>query len=104
HQAVPRQGRKGEVGKGGAARPAYLASQQAPDGHWDSADKVNKTAKGKPTPGKAKDVTITAFALLPFLARGETHKGSEAQHIYTKHVDAGVKFLLAHQGADGDLR
>jgi len=82
----------------------YLASQQAPDGHWDSADKVNKTAKGKPTPGKAKDVTITAFALLPFLARGETHKGSEAQHIYTKHVDAGVKFLLAHQGADGDLR
>src|SRR5262249_51765343 len=42
--------------------------------------------------------------LLPLLARGETHKGSEEAHAYTKGVDDGIKFLLSVQKANGDLR
>jgi hypothetical protein len=74
----------------------WLAAQQHQDGSW--------TTEGGGGRRKGGSVTTTAMALLPFLARGETHKGSEAINVYTKQVERGIKFLIDHQKADGDLR
>jgi hypothetical protein len=75
----------------------WLAAQQQADGRWRAE-----------TPGQSwspyNDLGATGFALLPFLARGETHKGSENINTYTKQVERGLRFLVAQQKADGDLR
>src|SRR5262249_36476859 len=75
----------------------WLAAQQQPDGHWRAE-----------TPGTGwspyNELGSTGFALLPFLARGETHKGSEQINTYTKQVERGIKFLVSRQKPDGDLR
>ena len=75
----------------------YLAAQQASNGSWA------KEGGGRAGRG-ATDTTTTALALLPFLARGETHKGSETINIYTKEVERGLQFLISRQRPDGDLR
>jgi hypothetical protein len=87
----------------------WLAAQQHDDGRWSlraapagkpSGDKKNARVAAK----GGEDVAATAFGLLPFLARGETHKGSEETHFYTKQVERGIRFLIAEQKPDGDLR
>ncbi len=75
----------------------WLAAQQASNGSW-AKDGGGRAGRG------ANDTTTTALALLPFLARGETHKGSETINTYTKQVERGLMFLIAHQKPDGDLR
>jgi hypothetical protein len=75
----------------------WLAAQQASDGSW-SREGGGRGGRG------ASEMTTTALALLPFLARGETHKGSETINTYTKQVERGLMFLIAHQRPDGDLR
>jgi len=75
----------------------WLAAQQKADGSW------GKDASGA-TGGKANGVSMTALALLPFLARGETHIGSQDINIYTKQVERGIRYLIAKQKPDGDLR
>ena len=75
----------------------WLAAQQKADGSW------GKDGSGA-TAGKANGVSMTALALLPFLARGETHVGSQDNNIYTKQVERGIRFLIAKQKGDGDLR
>jgi hypothetical protein len=103
----------------------WFALHQWNDGHW-SLDGFHKTAralneKGK-TPGlgaatfqcsctgqgmSGRDTAATAFALLPFLAAGITHKdantGKNIENNYTKNVEAGLLWLMGHQKADGSF-
>ncbi len=74
---------------------AWLAKQQVKDvGNW-VYDK-----------GNAEDtISATGFALLPFLAAGQTHKpaaGADAK--YKKTVQEGLIYLLKSQKADGSFR
>jgi hypothetical protein len=98
----------------------WLALHQAQGGFW-SLDGFNRNAREKPYPegktfaddsnsmtGRRDDVAATAFALLPFLAAGQTHKppavskDKKAPYIdYHRGVDAGLKFLIGKQGKDG---
>ena len=72
---------------------AFLASTQAEDGRWDLSE--NSGAANH-------DMAATAFALLAFYGRGETHN-SECQ--YREVVDKGIRWLIDQQDkADGDLR
>src|SRR5262249_39202346 len=75
----------------------WLAAQQGNNGSWSKDG-------GRPGGRGASDATTTALALLPFLARGETHKGSESINTYTKQVERGLMFLIGMQKPDGDLR
>jgi hypothetical protein len=80
----------------------WLAAQQQADGRWPIGNNVIP-------PGidvglaPIDDTTTTALALLPFLARGETHKGSEDINTYTKQVERGILYLLAKQKPNGHL-
>lgn len=81
----------------------WLFVHQGPAGNW--------SMNGFPQDGKCNcqgiaqknDMAATAFGVWPFLARGETHRGSEKIHQYTKTVEQGIKYLINHQGADGNL-
>jgi curved DNA-binding protein CbpA len=71
----------------------WLAAHQATNGHW-SMNNFHKTAKCKCTEqGEAHDVAGTAFALLPFLGAGYTHKSTK----YAGTVYRGAKWLLDKQ-------
>jgi hypothetical protein len=78
----------------------WLAAQQLPDGRWTA----NGSENGKPRGRGGNDVASTSLALLPFLAHGETHRGAEGRSLYSKRIDAGLKFLLSQMKSDGDLR
>jgi hypothetical protein len=97
----------------------WLALHQADDGSWSLVD-FNKTTREKPLgrPGKVIEVTggddkpgvtenkvaATAFALLPFLAAGHTHKYDRAnRNDYLPTVKAGLDWLRNHQGRDGSF-
>jgi hypothetical protein len=67
----------------------WLASQQQEDGRW----------KCKPMAGATDDMASTAFALLAFLADGN----SEATGPYKDTVAKGVGFLLKQQRPDGSF-
>src|SRR5262249_49081117 len=68
----------------------WLASQQQLNGSWPGkgqGEYADRAGQG--------DMVGTAFGVWPFLARGETHKGSQEIHTYTKLVDNALKFLLS---------
>ena len=95
----------------------WIALHQANDGHWSlngfhshAHDKIGLGGQTRPCncEGRAainNDIAGTALGLLPFLGAGETHKAPPlAQGIhYTKHVEQGLKYLLARQATDGDF-
>ena len=73
---------------------AYLASIQEEDGRWDIAKHGGQGGH---------DVAATAFALLAFYGRGETHLDQECQ--YHDTVKRGLAWLLEQgNAATGDLR
>jgi hypothetical protein len=73
---------------------AYLASTQEEDGRWDIA---------KTGGAGGHDVAATAFALLAFYGRGETHLDPDCQ--YHDAVKRGLDWLLGQgNAATGDLR
>ncbi|MCG8587242.1 MAG: hypothetical protein MI757_21260 [Pirellulales bacterium] len=80
----------------------WLAQHQHPDGRW-SIDKPY-FPKGVPrysVAGKTKnDVAATSLGLLPFLGAGKTDRVGD----YTEEVGKGLRWLLAQQKTDGDLR
>jgi hypothetical protein len=83
----------------------WLAAQQLEDGRWTAQPPRQRGPKGAVLPqGRWQDIAATGFGLLPFLARGETHLATEDVHQYTKNVELGIKFLIAAQKPDGDLR
>ena len=77
---------------------AWIASQQRPDGRWSFVGPNQKVPPNHP------DAAATSMALLPFLARGFTHKVGSNPNPYAKQVDDGLKWLVKQQKADGDLR
>jgi hypothetical protein len=64
----------------------WLALQQKQDGGWAI--------------GGESDAAGTSLALLPFLGAGQTHQVG----IYKDNVSLGLRWLIQHQGPDGDLR
>ncbi len=73
---------------------AYLASVQEEDGRWDIAKHGGQGGH---------DVAATAFALLAFYGRGETHLDQECQ--YHDVVKNGLDWLVGQgNAATGDLR
>ena len=94
---------------------SWLARHQASDGRW-SLNEFNRHAREAPFPhgktivcnctGQASrhdDLSATAFALLPFLAAGITHRPSKTpQKVeYHRTVDAGIKYIISKQAKDG---
>jgi hypothetical protein len=95
----------------------WLALHQANDGHW-SLDGFHRHAHEKPglggkpimctcdkRGGLSNDIAGTALGLLPFLGAGETHKPptTPGDVHYTKQVEAGLRYLLSRQAADGNF-
>jgi hypothetical protein len=96
----------------------WLARHQDEDGRWDAA--TGRDAQGEVVPGEddytvhcppgevcfgechywEADTAVTGLALLSYLGAGYTHR--EGRHAGT--VDRGLRYLLAVQGPDGDLR
>ena len=67
---------------------AWLARRQLKDGSWEFD-------------GASRDkVAATGMALLPFLAAGETHRGTGK---YKKAVENGLNWLVARAGSGGSL-
>ena len=97
----------------------FLANHQAKDGHWslnafdkDARKAINKAdggvsyifEKDNSLPGTSRqnDVAATAFALLPFLAAGHTHKPNIGFQLdYSSTVKAGLDYLNRNQNRDG---
>jgi hypothetical protein len=65
----------------------WIAAQQWADGSWPLQHDDDHQAG-------------TSLALLPFLGAGQTHLSG----LYTTQVAGGLRYLLNHQDADGDLR
>ncbi len=96
---------------------SWLARHQATDGRW-TLNEFNVNARDKPHPagkvfrcncsgmaGRHDDVSGTAFALLPYLAAGITHRPSkeELSKDYYKTVLAGIEFIRSRQAANGSF-
>ncbi|MGI9516612.1 MAG: prenyltransferase/squalene oxidase repeat-containing protein [Pirellulaceae bacterium] len=73
----------------------WLASVQNQDGSWSLADYMQHD-----DPDNRGDAAGTSLALLPFLGAGQTHESGK----YKTTVAAGLKWLIEHQRANGDLR
>jgi hypothetical protein len=98
----------------------WLALHQAPDGHW-SLHEFHKHAHVDGVIGpdaksfacncggesaRQNDIAATGFGLLPFLGAGFTHKPSDdkrQKEDYSQTVKAGLDYLVAKQGKDGNF-
>jgi hypothetical protein len=81
----------------------WLVRHQAENGRW-SFDKFHEHGKCNCTgPGQENDILATGFALLPFLGAGETHKNEDRNHLYSRNVERGLRFLVAKQKDQGDF-
>lgn len=63
----------------------WLARRQRADGSWDFVDVGPCTSPGR----VMNPIGGTAYALMPFLAAGHTHKAGP----YRKQIEAGLRFL-----------
>jgi len=79
----------------------WLVRHQALDGHWGMHDFHGHGKCNCAGAGGQHDVAGTGFGLLPLLGVGETHKGAGPQHLYSKNIERGLKWLITRQGADG---
>ncbi len=79
----------------------WLAMHQDSDGHW-SLHNFNKSAGCSCGDGGShrSDSAGTSLALLPFLGAGQTHLVGR----YRDEVSRGLRWLLANQSENGDLR
>jgi len=64
----------------------WLAARQRPNGTWDFNDVGPCTHQGSAN----NPIGGTAYALLPFLAAGQTHREGQ----YRRQVQAGLEFLM----------
>jgi hypothetical protein len=79
----------------------WLANHQNSDGSWSLAGFRRAGDCNCSGEGFYKDKAPgTALALLPFLGAGQTHLAGK----YSGTVSRGVRWLIEHQAADGDLR
>ncbi|MDX1946330.1 MAG: prenyltransferase/squalene oxidase repeat-containing protein, partial [Pirellulaceae bacterium] len=82
----------------------WLARNQHADGRWDADQheagrEVMVNGHNRSGAGTNADSGITGLALLSMLAHGNTHLKGE----HPKTVQRGLEWLLAIQGADGNL-
>jgi len=81
----------------------FLSRYQNKDGSW-SLHTFQNAKEGNPNIGGhggcRSDTAGTAMGLLPFLGAGQTHLQGE----YKETILDGLKWLVEHQGEDGDLR
>lgn len=80
----------------------WLAAHQEKDGHWSldhfsRAGDCDGRCDGR---GGFSDNAATALALLPFLGAAQSHKMGSYQSV----VERGLKWLIARQEPNGDLR
>jgi hypothetical protein len=78
----------------------WLARHQEPDGRWTGRDFPFADEQG----GKAEfdfDYALTGLALMAFLGADHTHLEDGP---YRDVVERGLRWLLEHQGSDGNLR
>ena len=66
----------------------WLAARQRKDGSWDFIDVGPCTQPGTVN----NPIGGTAYALLPFLAAGQSHRDKNA--VYRKNVEAGLNYLM----------
>lgn len=80
----------------------WLTQHQHPDGHWSiHRPYFPPGVKKYSVAGSShNDVAATSLGLLPFLGAGKTDRVGD----YTEQVGRGLRWLLAHQKPDGDLR
>lgn len=80
----------------------WLAQHQNSDGSW-SLNRFNKAGDCNGQCGDSgidSDTSGTALGLLPFLGAGQTHLRGD----HTMVVALGLRWLIEHQGENGDLR
>lgn len=85
-----------------AAALNWLARHQNADGSW-SLTEYHNNCKDSSCTGRGNQVSnsaATAFALLPFLAAGQTHK---TKGPYQKTIYRGLGWLMENQKETGDL-
>jgi hypothetical protein len=81
----------------------WLATHQSMDGRWslDAFHQRHHCGEQCTHPGSVhSDTGATALALLPFLARGQTHRSGS----YKKAVSDGLRWLVADQDGNGAFR
>ncbi len=79
----------------------WITRHQNNDGSWspNAFNKVRNCTCGDF--GHGDPMFGTSLALLPLLGAGETHKGTGKHHMYAKHVERAMKWMVQHQNADG---
>ncbi|MDP7301841.1 MAG: terpene cyclase/mutase family protein, partial [Pirellulaceae bacterium] len=78
----------------------WLSKHQNADGSW-SLDRFNRSSGCTcSAPGIHSNSAGTSLALLPFLGAGQTHLVGH----YRESVARGLRWLIAHQKQNGDLR
>ncbi len=98
---VERMGGTVETEKAVADALRWLAAHQSADGHWDGEDFDDGCGACGGETDIAVEQALTGLSLLAFLGSGHTHVTDGP---YQGTVKRGVRWLLAHQGKDGDLR
>lgn len=79
----------------------WLALHQEQDGHWSLNRFSHRSGCTCGGAGSVRsDSAGTSLALLPFLGAGQTHLVGR----YQEHVSKGLRWMLAQQKPDGDLR
>ena len=103
-EVLLRRGGSPETEQAVEAALAWLAAHQSRDGRWDADGFTRACPEVQPCGGEGTlaqgDTAITGLALLAFLGAGHTHQGGE----YASTVAAGLRWLVAQEKADGDLR
>jgi len=79
----------------------WLANHQSDDGRWDGDGFDDSCHECGGETEAEVDVALTGLALLCYLAADHTH---EHDGPYRDTVDRAIKWLLAQQDEDGDLR
>ncbi|HEX4148423.1 MAG TPA: prenyltransferase/squalene oxidase repeat-containing protein, partial [Pirellulales bacterium] len=85
-----------------AAALNWFARHQGGDGGWSLGD-FTRQCKDSTCTGAGKirsDAAATAFAMLPFLAAGQTH---QSKGPYQRTIKGGLDWLVKHQANDGSL-
>ncbi len=78
----------------------WLSMHQEPDGHW-SLNRFGRSRGCRCSGGGMPcDTAGTSLALFPFLGAGQTHLVGKYKDVVAK----GVRWLVEHQKADGDMR
>ena len=77
----------------------WLAKHQDADGHWGIHELHCKDHQCTGHGSFQSNTAATGLGLLAFLGAGYTHQSGEHQAV----VDRGLKWLVQHQKADGDL-